>query len=340
MSAYRTVRKRSFHPALLFVGLFVLLAAAAGVELFWQVKGLTFDNWRTLFAARGADNLIGYTVWSIRLPRVLLSIIAGAALAVAGCLLQGITRNALADPEVMGINQSASLFVVSALLLLGHADVPLLIIGAALAGALAGGSIIYALSLYRKVTPIRIVLAGISVSFFFGSMTTGLIVMNEMTLMDIIYWMTGKLSGAEWSDIQLGTVVIVPALLLAWLLGSQLNVLQLDDEIAVGIGQKVTMIRRGAMLLAALLIGASVALCGPIGFVGLMVPHMARKLLGHDYRITVPLSAVMGAVLMLLSDLAGQFVFYPAEMPVGIVTALLGTPFFLVLIRRRKAALL
>mgnify|MGYP002620047439 FL=1 len=328
---------RSVPSFLLLIcfGLFALMVAVTAFSLFWRVKGLTFGNWLELFDGE-SESLMAYTVWSIRLPRALLALLLGSVLAVAGCLLQGITRNDLADPEVIGVNQGASLFVVLSLLWFDTKDASLLILLSAFCGALLGGIVVYVLSLQGRYTPIRLVLAGLAVSYLFGSLTTGLLLMNEATLTDILYWMAGKLSGADWNDIRIALYGLMPAVLLGWMIASQLNVLALGDEIASGLGQRTVFIRRFAMFLASVLVGGSVALAGPIGFVGLMVPHMARLMTGPNYRLLIPLSALLGADLLLLSDVAGQMLFYPLETPVGIVTALTGTPFFLFLMRRKK----
>lgn len=332
------IRQKEPRSAISFIvygSLILLLAATALTATFFRVKGLSLDNISLLFTGQ-ADELLAYTVWDIRLPRVLLAMIIGAALAVSGCLLQGITKNPLADSEVMGVNQGASLFAVIGLLVMQSKDVSLVIMLCAFLGAIAGGSIVYSLSFHNRFTPSRLVMSGIAVSFFFGSLTSSLILMFETTLMEILYWMAGKLTGANWTDIRWGIGVLLPVILISWLYSKQLNVLLLGDDVAAGLGLKVLMIRRVAVVMTSILVGGSVALAGPIGFVGLMVPHMARLLIGTDFRNLLPLSALLGANLLLLSDLAGQYLFYPTETPVGIVTALLGTPFFLYLMRRKK----
>ena len=169
-------------------------------------------------------------------------------------------------------------------------------------------------------------------------MTTGVILIYDTRLSEILYWMAGKLSGATWFDVKLGLAFMLPASLLAVLLGGQLNLLSLGEEMAQGLGQRIVLVRRAAAALTAVMIGGAVAVAGPIGFVGLMVPHMARFLVGTDYRLVIPLSGLLGANLLLLADFAGQYVMYPAETPVGIITALLGVPFFLYLMNRKERA--
>lgn len=311
-----------------------MIVITGAVGLFAGAKGL---SWRQLPEIMSLDtsNLLVYKVWFVRLPRVVLAIIVGAGLAIAGCLLQGVTRNPLSDPELMGINQGASFVVVLSLALFGLEDVTVTILIAAFIGAAAGGSIVYTLSGMAGYTSIRLVLAGVSVSLFMAAMTTGLIILQDDKLSEILYWMAGKLSGTTWTDVQLSAISIVPGAFASLFLAKQFNVFSLGEDAARGLGQNVTRVRRAAFVLVILLVGGAVALCGPIGFVGLMVPHIVRSWVGTDYRILIPMSAVAGASLLLLADVGGQWVLYPTDTPVGIITALLGTPFFLYLMRRK-----
>jgi ABC-type Fe3+-siderophore transport system permease subunit len=303
----------------------------------FRVKGLSFHNISEVFTI-DTKNLIYYTVWQVRVPRVLLGALLGAALAVAGCLLQGITRNPLSDPEIMGVNQGASFFVVIALLVFGEKDTSFVILLAAFLGAAAGGSVIYSLAFRGEYTPSRLVLAGIAVSMFLGSLTTGAILLYETQLTEILYWMSGKLSGANWLDVKMIFVSVVPAMVITFFLANQLNILSLGEETAHGLGINVLRIRRVFALLIVLLVGSAVAVAGPIGFIGLIVPHVARKLVGQDYRVILPFSALLGANLLVIADFVAQWVAYPADTPVGVITALLGTPFFIYLMRRKRGA--
>jgi ABC-type Fe3+-siderophore transport system permease subunit len=332
-------RRERYRPAfslIMFLILLVLLAAVGAFACIVGVKGFTVDKWPQILEPSEGD-VLAYTVWQVRMPRVILGMLIGLALAVAGCLIQGITHNPLSDPEIMGVNQGASLFAAAGFILFSQADTSWTILLTAFAGAAVGGSVVYALSMYGEDTPIRLVLAGIAVSLFMNSMTIGLILMYETRLLEILYWMAGKLSGASWLDVRLASFSLVPGAMLAWLFANQFNIFTLGEEVATGLGQNIARVRRFAALLIVVLVGGSVALAGPIGFVGLMVPHMARSITGPDYRFMIPMSAVMGALLLVLADLLGQWVLYPEETPVGIVTGLLGTPFFLYLMRRKGA---
>jgi ABC-type Fe3+-siderophore transport system permease subunit len=335
-TSIHTGRKRNPRTALrLFIGLFLLMLAAAIVGTFVGVKGLTWHNLSTVMDVN-PENVLAYKVWYVRFPRVVLAVILGMGLAVSGCLLQGMTRNPLSDPEVLGINQGASFFVVLALFLFGLKDVTATIMIAGFLGAALGGSVVYGLSLLGTFTSTSMVLAGVAVAFFMGSMTTGLIILGDDRLSEILYWMAGKLSGANWFDVQLSLISVIPAVIASWLLSNQFNILSLGDEMASGVGQRVNQIRRLAFLLIIVIVGSSVALAGPIGFVGLIIPHMAKSLLGTDHRIVIPFSALMGANLLLIADIGGQWMLYPTDIPVGIITILLGTPFFLYLMNRKK----
>lgn len=333
-SSGRREKSLSAFSLSIFFFLFLLLTAIV-VSSVIGVKGVTLSNLSQAIAFR-SDDVMSYTIWHIRVPRALLGAVLGAALAMAGCLMQAVTRNHLADPEVMGINQGASMLVVITLMVFGSQDMTWVVLIAAFAGSALGGGVIYRLAFTGEYTPTRLVLSGLAISFFFGSITTGFIVLFENDLMEILYWMAGKLSGASWLDLRIALFSIIPVMVICILLSNQFNILLLGEEMARGLGQNVEQTRRIAAMLIIVLVGTAVALAGPIGYVGLIVPHMARSIVGADYRKVLPLAAVMGATLLVLADFAGQWVLYPTETPVGIVTAVLGTPFFIYLLRRRK----
>jgi len=320
---------------LVFATLIVLLVVVACLTVSYRVSGL---SWGPLFfpSDSSADVLLNYTVWQIRFPRLLLAITLGAALAVAGCLLQAMTRNYLSDPEIMGMNQGASCFAVIALLVFGGANSSSVILLAALCGAGVSGILIYWFARYSGSDQSRLVLAGVAISAFMGASTTGIILLFETQLTEILYWMAGKLSGATWSDNYLVWLLDIPAVLIAYLLANTLNVMAQGEEIASGLGVNVRRIRGVLGLLVMVLTGSAVAVAGPIGFVGLIVPHMARRIAGMNHRIIIPLSALLGAVLLSSADFAAQWLSYPADIPVGIITAVIGVPFFLYLLRRNK----
>jgi ferric citrate transport system permease protein len=325
---------------ILVVG-WLLLICTGVAATFSGMEGWTGERLLRLLTVGEMDPYL-YRIIDIRLPRMLLALLIGAAHAVGGCLLQVITRNPLADLGIMGVNQGASFFVVGGLLLLGEEEATLTVMLFAFLGAAVGGGCLYRLAVHNRYTPMRLVLAGVAIAFFFGSLTTGVILLHESSLLEILYWMAGKLSGATWGDIWIGSSLFLPTLACSWLLAPSLNLSLLDEQIAQGLGQNVVRTRRWAALFMMLLAGGSVALAGPIGFVGLIVPHIARALLGErgqDYRFVLPIATLLGADLLLIADVCGQWVMYPTEMPVGVITVLLGTPFFLYFIRSKQGGL-
>ncbi|MFE4710570.1 MULTISPECIES: FecCD family ABC transporter permease [Paenibacillus] len=324
---------RKAPPLWLVFSIFgVILLAIAAVTLSYRVKGLT---WSTLFSTTN-DEVLTYTLWSIRAPRLLLSIILGAGLAVAGCLLQSMTRNPLSDPEILGINQGASCFAVIAIVGFGERDSSTVILLASLCGAGAIGLLISWLSRYSGNDASRLMLAGVAISAFMGALTTGFILLFETQLIEILYWMAGKLTGTTWSDNKLVWALDIPALIVAFLLARTLNLLGQGEELATGLGVNVPRVRQLIGVLIVVLTGSAVAVAGPIGFIGLMVPHMAKRLGGLDHKVILPLSAIMGAVLLSAADFLSQWLTYPADLPVGIITAFMGVPFFLYLLRRQR----
>ena len=334
----RTERgKRWFSSSLgkLVATVIFMLLVIVVLTITYRVSGLA---WRPLFfpSSSSEDVLVHYTVWQVRLPRVALAVLLGAALAVAGCLLQVMTGNALSDPEIMGLNQGASLFAVIALLVFGGAETSKVIWLAALCGAGVCGLLIYFISRYSGSDPSRLVLAGVAIGAFMGALTTGTILLFETKLDEILYWMAGKLSGAEWNDNILVGLFDIPAITVAMLLSGRLNVMAQGDDVATGLGVNVQRTRAVLGLLVMMLTGSAVAVAGPIGFVGLIVPHIARRMGGVDHRVLIPLSALFGGLLLSTADFAAQWVSYPADVPVGILMALIGVPFFLYLLRRNR----
>lgn len=272
-----------------------------------------------------------YTLWQIRWPRYLLAVLLGAALGLSGCLLQTLSRNSLADPEILGINQAASLAVVLTSLFWSSQGS---LLASAFVGALGAGALVFWLAFRGGTEPEKLLLSGLALAFFFGSLTGGLILVKENQLFELLHWMAGKLSGAGWSDVHLAAGVLLPTGLACWLLAHQLDVLQLGDHMATALGQSLLKMRLFFLGCCLLWIAVAVATAGPIGFVGLVAPHLARPWTGTRHAPLLLGSALVGAVLMAGSDLVAQWVFHPAEVPVGVITALVGAPFFLDRARR------
>ena len=273
-------------------------------------------------------------IHSERFSRTVTSVVVGAGLAIAGALMQTLTRNPLASPGILGINAGAMFFVVIGATLFSLTS-PSQLVWAAFTGAATAAVLVYFLGQEagRGVSPVRTVLAGVAVTALFVSFAQGLLILNQDRFESILFWLAGSVSGRDLDAIAPLLPLFGGALILALLLSRQLNLLGLDDEVIRGLGLRVGQVRLLIGLVVIVLAGTSVAMAGLIGFVGLIVPHMARGLFGTDHRWLLPLSAIIGATLLLAADTLARLVIPPQEIPVGVMTALLGTPLFLHLAR-------
>ncbi|HAU4331106.1 iron ABC transporter permease [Citrobacter freundii] len=293
----------------------------------------------SLFWRDGDDAL--RQIWlTIRLPRVLLALVIGGSLALAGCVMQGLFRNPLADPGLLGISSGAAcavaLWVVlpitlPALLML---YAPML---AAFLGALAATVVIFILSQQRDSSLSRLLLVGIAINALCGS-AVGVLswVSNDAQLRQLSLWGMGSLGSAQWSTLLAVASLMLPTVLVIWRLAPALNLLQLGEEEAHYLGVDVRMVQRILLLCSALLVAAAVAVSGVIGFIGLVIPHLLRMWLGPDHRAVIPGSVLAGAFLLLIADTLARTAVAPAEMPVGLLTSILGAPWFLWLIFRQR----
>lgn len=274
-----------------------------------------------------------------RLPRAVIAALVGASLAIAGALMQTMTRNPLASPGILGINAGAMFFVVVAVSLL-PLHTPAHYVWAALLGALVAASLVVLLSRGRhgELSPLRVVLAGVAVTAMFVSFSQGLLVIDQQSFESVLYWLAGSVSGRDLSVVMPLLPLFGGALLLSGLLVRHANALLLGDDMVTGLGMQATTIKLLLGLIVIVLAGSSVALAGMIGFVGLIVPHMARGLFGIDHRWLLPACAVLGACLLLLADIASRFLMPPQQVPIGVMTALIGTPFFIYLARQKMAS--
>ncbi|WP_445489280.1 FecCD family ABC transporter permease [Niallia sp. 03133] len=272
-------------------------------------------------------------VETIRLPRAILGLFIGANLAVAGALMQAITRNPLASPQVFGINAGASFVVVFSLIFLPKINASNLVYFAFL-GAIVGGIIVYSFASSKEMTNIKLALVGMAVHLLLSSLTQGLLIFNDQ-VSNVLYWLAGAISGATWDDVKIVLPWSIAGIVSALLLARSLNIFRLGEVTAIGLGLKIMKIRIIASIIVIMLAGASVAVAGSIGFIGLMIPHIARKIAGEDYRNVIPVSAFCGAILLTYADILSRFIAFPYESPVGIITAIIGAPFFLYLARRK-----
>ncbi len=338
------VRTRLLSLAALLVVLAVAAAAACSVGS----AGISFgDVWRVLLsrlpggAAGGLPEAAATIVLQIRLPRILLAGLAGAALATAGATYQGLFRNPLADPYLIGVAQGAGLGAVVGFLLrvpgpLGLYVVPALSFCAAL--LVAGG--VYALARVGRSLPMTaVILAGVAAGAFLSSITSFLLLRSGQELHGIVSWMLGGFSLSNWAEVRILLPYLAAGLLPLYLQGRTLNLLQLGEEQAQALGVSVERVKRILLLAATLITAAAVSFAGTIGFVGFILPHAVRLVWGPDYRFLLPLSTLAGAVFLIAADTLARVLLGTVDLPVGIVTAFLGAPFFLYLLGQRKKTL-
>ncbi|MEU4312172.1 iron ABC transporter permease [Nocardia sp. NPDC024068] len=295
----------------------------------------TLDEvWHALVTPSGTD--MDVTIRELRWPRTLVGIAAGACLGVAGILAQGHTRNAVAEPGLLGINQGAALAIVTATFLFGGLSVHTQA-GLAFAGALAAGVLVFAVGTAARngATPVTLVLSGAAVTALCGGLVTGLVLLDNASLDTLRFWQVGSLAARPYTVETVWPFVAV-GLLLALLNIGALNTLALGEDTARSLGTSIPVARCVGIAAITLLAGSAVTMAGPIAFAGLLVPHIARALVGADYRRTVPASAAFGICLVLVADTAGRVVARPGELSVGVVLAVIGAPFFVLLARRRR----
>jgi iron complex transport system permease protein len=288
------------------------------------------------YDAQNTDHLV---ILNYRVPRTVLGLMVGAALGLAGAVMQGVTRNPLADPGILGVNSGAALFVVLAISVFGITSV-LGYVWFAFLGAGVAAVVVYSVaSLGREgATPIKLALAGAAITAAFGAVTTSFLLFNQSTFDQFRFWQVGALAGRDLTvAIQIGPFLLVGAVL-ALVLGRVLNTLSLGEDVATSLGANVLLSRGLAAAAVVLLCGAATAACGPIGFIGLTIPHVARMITGPDYRWILPYSMVLAPILLLSADIVGRVIAPPGEVQVAIVTAVIGAPVFIALVRRRKLA--
>ncbi len=331
--------------ALLMLALLAFAVALAALGI--GATGL--GPWRLLRAALGGElsTQEHLVLFSLRLPRLVLGMLAGGALAVSGALMQALFRNPLADPGVIGVSPGAALGAVTAIVLGGVVapwlpfalSIPALTILFAFFGGWLAVALLSRIAFRSGRTDIAsMLLAGIALAALTGAATGLLItVANDQQLRDMNYWAMGSLAGATWTRAGLAALVILPVMLAAPLLARGMNALSLGEAAAHHMGFRVESLKRRAILMTALATGGAVALTGGIGFVGIIVPHLLRQLFGPDHRLILPGSAIMGGVLLVSADVAARSLMAPAEIPIGILTALIGAPVFLHILLRRMA---
>lgn len=327
---------RRLHVFLLlvFVLLSLLLAAVAASVALGSRTIPVSAIWEALFRPSGDEASV--IVHEMRIPRTLAGIVAGAGLAVSGVLLQTLNRNPLADPHIQGLNAGAALAVVLAITTLDIAD-PIAFALFGLIGAASSGTLVHVVAIAGrgKPTPERLALAGAAITAMLSAVTSAILLLDVTTLDRFRFWVAGSLAIPDTDAVLAIAPFLLAGLVIATASTRQLDLLLLDDDVAVGLGARRGRARALVALAAVLLAGASVSLVGPIGFVGLAAPHIARRLVGTEHRRLLPCTAIIGSCLLLSADVVGRIIARPTEVEAGIVTALVGVPVFVALIRRR-----
>lgn len=316
----------------LIAGLFVLVGMFAISMILGAADATIKDVWQALTSNAVGEKIL--IIRELRLPREIAAIFVGAALAVSGAIMQGITRNSLADPGLLGLTAGANAALAFTIAFIPSANYFTIMI-ACFIGAAIGSLMVFGIGAMKKggFSPLRLVLAGASVSAFLYAISEGIGLYFKISK-EVSMWTAGGLSGTTWGQLQLLAPVITLGVLISLMLSRQLTILSLNEEVAVGLGQKTTLIKAILIIVNVILAGAAVALVGNIAFIGLMIPHVVRAIVGTDYRFIIPMSAITGAVFMLFADTLGRIINAPYETPMAAIVAMLGLPFFLVIVRK------
>ncbi|EPG6796577.1 FecCD family ABC transporter permease [Klebsiella aerogenes] len=329
--------RRRTRPRLALLLLTLMLIAGSLVHLGLGARWIAPQTVLQALLEYDPRNFDHRIIVDLRLVRLAAALVTGAALGVAGVLLQTVIRNPLGEPHILGLNAGASLAVVatSALgLSLGDFPAARPLTAACGAALLFGGVMALAAAGRGGATPLRITLCGVAISAFASAVTAAILILDEQTLLAMRTWLAGDLAGLNWASLQAALVPALSGMGLALLLAPRLNVLALGDKVALGLGVNLVQTRLLGLAAIALLCGAAVAVAGPIGFVGLVVPHVVRRLITQDIRLALPLAAPVGALVLVLADIAARTLVAPQELATGAMTALVGAPLFIFIAAR------
>ncbi|TXM11704.1 iron chelate uptake ABC transporter family permease subunit [Vibrio parahaemolyticus] len=304
----------------------------------WSNFSLSVNDLTSYWFAFDEGNMLHQILATLRAPRTYAGLLIGASLAVSGVLMQGLTRNPLASPSILGINAGAACFMALASIGIPFFSQLNPIINAVFGALLSGGAVMLLGGFFSaRSHPLRLVLAGIAISALLIGLTRASVILADDMAYSVLHWLTGSLSAVDSEQWQQLWPFATLGLVLAMGLARNLNLLALGDEVAVGLGGNIRLTRLISGLAVVLLAGTSVAIAGPIGFVGLLVLHLVRPIVGHNYHILIPVSALCGAALVTWSDALSRAIAFPAETPVGVITALLGTPCFIAIAMRKSS---
>ena len=311
--------------------LLILLALGSLYTGAQEIRPVTIFQSLVNFDSGSSEEIV---IRTLRYPRLLAAIICGVSFAVAGALMQGVTNNPMASPSVLGINAGASFGLAIAMILFPFATLNTTILFSFVGAAVATAAILLlSTHVKRQATPVYLAIGGVAISAVFTAVTQLLVVLFDVA-QDLSYWTAGGISGIRMEQICLCVPWTITGFLLAIYLSKSITLLNFGDDVAVGLGIRLRMVRVIAGITVLILSGSAVSLAGPIGFVGLIAPHIARSLVGIDYRKVIPLTAILGAVMVVLADIITRVVNPPYEIPLGAVTALVGVPFFIYLANR------
>jgi len=320
----------------IYLATFAILGICVLASLAWGSKNIGFGQ--AINALLHTDDTsFAALVVRERIPRTIFSLLAGASLGISGALMQSITRNPIADPSILGVNTGASLFVVIGIAFF-NINSPNQYIWLALAGAGITSVFVYVVASIGNggMTPIKLALAGAATSAVLSSLVSAVILPRSEVMDAFRFWQVGSVSGATWESISLILPFIIIGLIISIAVTPALNVLALGDDVATGLGVNIGIIRVICATAGVILSGATTAIAGPIGFIGLMIPHSIRLIFGSNLKGIVPLSAIGGAMLLIISDVLGRVIGSPGEVQVGIITAFLGAPILIIIARKAK----
>lgn len=322
--------------ALVMIGSLLVLGGAMLLSIMTGAANLSIQTVTDSFLSFEKGNSSHLLVRDMRVPRAISGALIGAALAVAGAMMQGMTKNPLADSGLMGLSAGAGLFLAISLVVLNGMNYSGIIFMTFLGAAFGAASVhIISTMVPGGNHPMKLVLAGATVSTLFSAISQAIAIYTN-TSQNIMFWTMGNISGTNWKQLKIGGPVIIISVLLGIVLSRRISILNMGEEMAKGIGVNTKQTRIIATILVVLLSGTSFALCGSITFIGMMIPHFARFLVGPDYRLIIPLSAVEGAVLVVLADVLSKTLNPPAEIPLGALISVIGVPIFLYYARKDK----
>ncbi len=317
----------------LFLGFTILIILMCGSLIFGYADTNLKMVYDSFFNFNGSNEHI--IVYEVRMPRALIGAVVGASLALAGAIMQALTKNPLASPSVFGINAGAGFFMVVAVSVF-YVNSYQAFTWIAFAGAAFSAFLVYFVGSFGRegLTPMKLTLAGAAMAALFSSLTQGLLVVNESALDQVLFWLAGSIQGRKIESLYVVLPYIIPAVVICLLLSKKINVLTMGEDVAKGLGQRTGFVKLLGALLVIVLGGGAVAVAGPIAFIGIVIPHFSRFIVGNDYRWILPYCVVLGGSLLVFADILARYIVMPEEIPVGVMTAFIGTPFFIYIARR------